>query len=421
MKLRICCLLALALMLAMSASASLMVDEEYTDVTSVMTQDAVLELEWFSEEPEEELSINLQQPDKQSMQLLEDIYDFVWREGNRPVRYYDEETQQKIQALVPGVDIDALYLTEFMAQDMHGVPREDEDVVVERLLDVEYQPGQLVVVVLGYEDPVDEDGVGEYRWFPYRGHVPELGLIRYTIPKEDYDILTQQEQVIYHVLTIRVGARGDVLVHYEASMDRNEVPSKRAENLITINKWYSSTGAVIEDNFSIFVVDKTKEMNREIERIGRYLAEELPDGEHNKIINWFPPELVNQAQLLIGEEVDRETLIGYDIVAVMSKEYKDTYGDVSTESNFAPAYSSEKKMVSMLGFPLEEDELPDLPPEELEKVTHFEWYCLRTEAHDTSEVSDMVEILYKQLVIPWMEEEPALLIVLSEPLEEPLD
>lgn len=413
MKQKICALVAILCMLFCTASADKMYNEEYTDVTSVMTQDSVVSLELFTEEPVQEPSITLQQPDEKSMALLEDIYDFVWRRENRPVRYYDEETQQKIQDLVPGMDIDALHLTEFMAQEMYG--ELTHAVVVERLLDVDYQPGQLVIVVLGYEQ---EDGT--YRWFPYRGEVPELGMIRYTIPVEDYMELVGQPQVIYHVLTNRVGARGEVLKYSASKSVRIETPSKGYRDISYVHHWYSTNGETIEDNFRIYLVEKTREMEREIDRIGAYLAEELPGGETNKIINWFPEERVSEAQLLLGD-VDRETLIGYDIVAVMSEDYKDTYGDVATENRFTAAYSPERRMVAMLGFPLEAEELPDLPPEELEKITHFEWYCLRTEAIENIEKEDIVEIVFKQLVIPDMETEPALLVVLSEPLVEPED
>lgn len=413
MKQSIFCLALILCMLFGGASAEMMYDEKYTDVTSVMTQDAVVSLELFTEEPEEELSIVLQQPDEKSMALLEEIYDFVWRLGNRPVRYYDEETQQKIQDLVPGMDIDALHLTEFMGQEMYGNPI--EEVVAERLLDVDYQPGQLVVVVLGYEQ---EDG--EYRWFPYRAEVPELGMIRYSIPEADYDEIAGRPQVIYHVLTNRVGERGDVLVRTEESQEPIGTPSKGYEDVSRIHYWYSESGEVIEDDFRIYLVDKTAEMMAEIDRIGAYLAEELPEGETNKIIHWFPEERVSEAQLLLGD-VDCETMIGYDVEAVMSENYKDTYGDVATENRFAAAYSPERKMVAMLGFMLDEEELPDLPPEELEKVTHFEWFCLRTEAVGNETQEDIVEIVFKQLVIPEMESEPALLVVLSEPLDESVE
>ena len=403
MKQRMIRLIALLCMLACGAAASAqsMVGEIYTDITSVMTQDAVLDLEVYTTDPTEECSIVLHQPDVKSMALLEKMYTFVWRQGNRPVRYYDVETQNKIQALIPGVDIDILHLTEFMGQEMAGEPK--EEVVVERLLDVEYYPGQLVIVVLGYETEN-----GEYKWFPYKAEVPEVGLIRYTIPKADYDELAAQPQVIYHVLTDRVGARGEVLVEKEIIREPVGTPSKGYKDIIRIRRWRTAHGETVDDPFSIFLVDRTKEMNREIERMGKFLAED----EKNKIIQWFPEEIANQAQLLLGE-AEKETVIAYDIVAVMSENYKDTYGDVATENLFASAYDSEHKMVVMLGFELPEEELAGFTEEELEKVTHYEWYVLRAEALD-----EFVEIVFKQLVIPTMETEPAMMVVLSEPLDE---
>ena len=403
MKQRMIRIIALLCMLAFgaTASASSMVGEIYTDITSVMTQDAVLDLEVYTNDPIEECSIVLQQPDIKSMALLEKMYTFVWRQGNRPVRYYDVETQNKIQALIPGVDIDILHLTEFMRQEMYGEPR--EEVVVERLLDVEYYPGQLVIVVLGYEMEN-----GEYKWFPYKAEVPSVGLIRYTIPKADYDELVSQPQVIYHVLTDRIGARGEVLVEKEIIREPVGTPSKGYKDIIRIRRWKTAHGDTIDDPFSIFLVERTKEMNREIERMGKFLAED----EKNKIIQWFPEEIANQAQLLLGE-VEKEKVIAYDIVAVMSENYKDTYGDVATENLFASAYDSEHKMVVMLGFELPEEALAGLTEEELEKVTHYEWYVLRAEALD-----EFVEIVFKQLVIPTMETEPAMIVVLSEPLDE---
>ena len=149
-------------------------------------------------------------------------------------------------------------------------------------------------------------------------------------------------------------------------------------------------------------------MNREIERIGKFLAE---DGER-QILQWFPEEIADHARLLLGEEA-KDNVLAYDIVAVMSENYKDTYGDVATENVFASAYSPDHEMVVMLGFELPEEELAKIPEEELDKVTHFEWYALRAEA-----MEDFVEIVFKQLVIPTMETEPAMMIVISEPLEQ---
>lgn len=411
MKLRIIGMIVVLCMMAVSASAMEMLDaEEYTDVPSVMTQDAVADIEVFSEKPVEPLRIVLQQPDETSMALLEEVYDFVWRQQNRPVRYYDEETQQKIQALIPDVDIDALHMTEFMAQEMHGQPGEGKEVVIERLLDVDYQPGQLAVVVLGYEMEN-----GEYRWFPYLGEVPELGLIRYTVPEADYSLLHEQDQIIYHVLTTRVGKRGDVLTHSEIITEPNATPSKMAEDIVTIRRWYTENGETIDDLFRIYLVDRSEEMMREIERIGKFLSKENPEapGSTNPVINWFPEDRVNEAKLLLGDEVNVEEMIVYDVVAAMQEGYKDTYGDVVTENVFTAVYSPECSMVVMLGFPLPEEELAEVEADQLDQVTHFEWYVQRAES-----VGDVVEIAFKQLVLPRMETEPAMLLVLSEPLEQ---
>ena len=73
MKRILCCIIAALYMFGFGAYAFEMTDGEYTDVTSVMTQDSVLDLEVFTDEPEEECYIVLQQPDVTSMALLEDV------------------------------------------------------------------------------------------------------------------------------------------------------------------------------------------------------------------------------------------------------------------------------------------------------------------------------------------------------------
>ena len=386
MKRKMTALILILVMIASWAYAREILDEEYTDVPSVMTQDAVVSIE--VNQPELGCAINVLEPDEKSMELLEKIYDFVWREKNRPVRYYDEETQAKIQALVPKIDIDILHMTEFMRQEMFGQP--EEPVFVQRQLDVDYQPGQLVVVVLGYEEEN-----GEYRWFPYRAEVPTIGMITYTIPVEDYELLVGQ-QVIYHVLTIRVGDRGGVLSRYEIVEEPVAVPSKDAGDIVQVRRWYSESGEAIDDTFRIFFVDKTNPMLVETQRIGEFIMEENP------AIDWFPEEIQNQAKLLVGVEADVHDMLIYDIMAVMAEDYRDTYGDVATENVFASAYSPEYRMFAILGFPIED----------AKERPYFEWYCLRAESID-----EIVELVYKQLVIPQMEIEPAMLIIFSEPLE----
>ncbi len=423
MKKMICCLTAVMLLLTGHALASQILTEAYTDVPSVMTQDAVLEFQVKciddAHTPAEhfQCALTVLEPNESAMAMLEDVYDFVWRQGNRPVRYYDEETQQKIQDLVPGVDIDILHMTEFMRLKLEGIT--EETVGFRSVLDVDYRPGQLVVVVLC----VEEEN-GEYRYYPYRARVPEVGHIDFDVPQEDYNEIVElqnrfSEQVIYHVLTDRIGARGNVIRYEEEFHEYIPVPSKSAEDVIRVETWYSKSGEPIDDKFSIFFVEKTSLMECEISHIGEYISQGYAP------IEWFPEELRNQAQLLMRGETQVSELLIYDIEAVMSKDYKDTYGDVAAKIRFACAYEPGKNMVAMLGFPKQNPEqaevmlnCPKTTEERMqlptEKLSHMEWYCLRTEAMN----DEMVELVFKELIIPPMEQEPALLIVFSEPITQ---
>ncbi len=423
MKKIICCLTAVMFLLTGHAFASQILTEAYTDVPSVMTQDAVLEFELEciddSHTPEEhfQCALTVLEPNPKAMEMLEDVYTFVWRQGNRPVRYYDEETQQKIQDLIPGVDIDILHMTEFMALELDGVA--EETVGFRSVLDVDYRPGQLVIAVLC----VEEEN-GEYRYYPYRARVPETGHIDFDVPQEEYNEIVEQQnlvgkQVIYHVLTDRIGARGNVIKYEMEIQGYVIVPSKDARDVVQIETWYSDSGEPIDDKFSIFFVEKSKMMECEITHIGEYIAQE------HAPIEWFPEEIRNQAQLLMRGETQVSELMIYDIEAVMSKDYKDTYGDVAAKIRFASAYEPGKNMVAMLGFPKKNPEqaavmlnCPKTTEERMQiptdELSHMEWYCLRAEAMD----DEMVELVFKELIIPPMEQEPAMLIVFSEPMSE---
>ena len=382
----ICLLLALCLLAGCASAQQItMLGSEYTDVPSVPTQDAVVT---FKAEQDCEVTVLL--PDEGSIALLEDIYTFVWREGNRPARYYDEETQKKIAEL-SGVDIDVLHMTEFMSLELAGHPQ--EPVRMNVLFDVDYEPGQLIVVVMG----IEEEG-GAFRWFPYRGEVPETGRILYDVPSEEFRQMAGQK-VTFHVLTVREGARGGVLSKEKIEREKIVTPSKGAQDLIRIRRWYSTTGEVIEDDFSIFLVDRTQPMEEEIARIAGHIE------NGGAPITWFPEEMQRQTQLLHPLDLNVTQMVIYDIVAVMAENYKDTYGDVATENLFAAAYDPDSRMAAMLGFPIEG----------ATEAPYFDWYCLRAEALETDE---HIEIVFKQLVIPTMEEEPAMLVIFSEPIAQ---
>ena len=388
---RIIALMMLAVMLFSVAQAASLVNDDYTDVPTVMTQDSVLELT-----ANENCLIETLQPDEESIALLDSVYHFVWDEGNRPARYYDVVTQQKISELAGGIDIDILHMTEAMRLQLTGAPEKLVTATME--LDVEYYVGQLIIVVLGIPQ-----GEGEYIWYPYRGRVETMGQIKWDIPVGEWNELCKQP-ISFHVLTDRVGPRGERIWHEKKYKDRIDIFSKDSHDVIKTRRWYTETGKVIEDDFRVWLVDLTAKMQEEVLRIGEHVADGKP------ILDYFPAERKAEALLMLPVNVDPDALVAYDVIAMMDENYKDTYGDVNVEILFGTAYSHEKAMVILAGFPIED----------AKEAPYVEWYVLRAEALEAAkgDVNDhAVEIGLKQLFLPWMEEKPLMLVVMSEPLE----
>lgn len=382
-----------ALMLFANASAESLMDDDYTDVPTAMTQDSVAELL-----ADQECTIETLQPDDESIALLNSVYDFVWNGKNRPARYYDEVTQQKIAELA-GCDIDILHMTEAMRLQLAGEPLDTVNAIMR--LNVEYYEGQLIIVVLGIPQ-----GEGEYIWYPYRGRVETLGEIKWDIPVEDWLALCQQP-ISFHVLTDRIGPRGGRLWGQEEYAERTPPAfSKDAGDVNGMRSWYSEWGEKIDDNFRVWLVELTKPMQEEVMRISEHVASEKP------LLDYFPEDRKNEAVLMLPVDVDPDKLIAYDVIALMDEEYKDTYGDVNVEIIFGTVYDPEKAMVILAGFPIED----------AKEQPYVDWYVLRAKAlpDDPDQLKQeepgVVEIGLKQLFLPWMEEKPIMLVVMSEEL-----
>lgn len=358
--------------------------EDYTDVPSVMTQDSV---QSFTAELYG--SVELLQPYQESVALLEELYDFVWNQQNRPVRFYDEDTQNAIQALVPEADIDNLYMTEFMGLQLSIDDERSESIAMRVELEPDYVPGQLIVAVMGIQNADDS-----YTWYPYRGNVPEIGVICWDMSINEFVALTQDRSVL-HILTIRPGS-GNQGQESDANPAETARPSKQVGDLTNVAGWESTTGSKIDDSFRIFFVDLTGPMQEEMLRMESFIS------EGHAPIEWFPEEIQNQAQEMKQDSATVNEMVIYDVVAVMDENYQDTYGDVATENSFPTSYSADKEMFALLGF-WQSD------------ANEFEWYYLRASGMENT---TNAEIVYKQLVLPTMEEKPAMLIVFSEPLIE---
>ena len=383
-------LLMLALLLGGTAFAV-----EATDAPGTPTQDVVLSLtaNWLDEE-NTPYDLEVMEPDQLAMDTVTEIYKFVFEQDNRPVRYFPEETQRQIEEMLEGiVDPDALYMTEFMR--LHAAEAEPEtDLLAEMLVDVDYQSDQLILVVLG--DTSDSENLV---WTPVESRVVELGKVEFTVPQALMEEL-QGEDVLFSLLTVRKGARGGVISEEYWETEHIQLPSKTAKDSVKLAKLVSADGTQIEDDFELLIVEESEIIIRELALIREHVKE-----EEQPVCTWLPDEERDEIQLLLSDGLDRDELVVYDYLPLITKNYKDTYGDVISTFTFATPYEEDQQVVTVLGLPRETP---------VEGETLMDWAAQRAQVNENGEV----EIVFDQLALIGMGEETGLLLVLCEPIAE---
>ena len=386
---RFALLLALCLLLCGAALA-----EEYTDVPGAPTQDEVLSLEAAWQDAEQTpYALQTLVPDQLTVDTVTAAYKFVYEEKNRPVRFFPEETQRQIEALLAGrADPDALHMTELMR--LHAPAAEPQtELLVKMLLDVDYQPGQLVAAVLG--DTSDPEALV---WTAVPAEVTALGLVEFTAPQDLMQAL-QNEDVIFSLLTIRPGRRGGVVTYREETI-HVELPSKTAYDVTRIVKVTDENGDPLPHAFQLLVVDETPQIQEEMKRLRAHVKE-----QKKPAVAWLPPEDQISVQLLLGDALEKERLVVYDYLPLITIDYVDTYGDAVAAFTFATPYAPGQAVVTALGLPKEGA---------AEGETAMTWTVQRARVSAAGEV----EIVFDQLSLSGMGEQTGLLLVLSQPLAE---
>lgn len=379
-------LLTLAICLTGTALAA-----ERTDAPGTPTQDVVLELRanWLDVDLTA-YDLYVMDADQLTMDTVTEIYTFVYEEDNRPVRYFPEETQRQIEEMLAGiVDPDTLYMTEFMR--LHAAEAEPQaDLLAKMLLDVDYQPGQLVLVVLG--DTSDPENLV---WTPVEAQVTALGQVEFTVPQALMQEI-QGEDVLLSLLTVRGGGSGSASGDEDAQPEQH--PSKTAEDTTQVVNLESEDGADLAEDFRIVVVDESDVIRDELERIGRHVQE-------NPVCTWLPEASQSEIQLLLKDDLSRDELLVYDYLPLITENYVDTYGDVVTSFTFATPYEEGQQVVTVLGLPRTDAVGAD--------ETLMTWAVQRAQVNANGEV----EIVFDQLALIGMGEETGLLLVLCEPFE----
>lgn len=383
--------IGLALMLlTVSASAAVL-----TDAPGTPTQDRAVALDarW---EDEARTAYDLRElpADHLTVNQAVDVYDFVYEQGNRPVRWYPEDTQKAIEAII-SVDPDALYMTEFMR--LHAaeiVPPADLEATM--TLTIDYQPGQLTVVVLG-----DTSDPANLVWTPVESRVIANGQVEFNVPQALMAQL-QGEDLLFSLLTVRQGARGTVEV--ETTEVPENLPSKQAGDTTRVVKTVTRDGQALPDDFKIAIVPETEPIRREITLLGQFVTE-----QEQPALNWLPEEDQNRVRYLLG--VDGEALIVSDYVPLITEDFRPTDGDAVGTLSFATPYSESQTIVTALGIP---DKNADNADEIQNGKTQMKWSVQPAIVRE----GGVVDVVFDQLALIDMGTETGLLLMLSEPTAE---
>lgn len=390
MKKRILGICLALMLLTVSASAAVL-----TDAPGTPTQDRAVALDarW---EDEARTAYDLRElpADHLTVNQAVDVYDFVYEQGNRPVRWYPEDTQKAIEAII-SVDPDALYMTEFMR--LHAaeiVPPADLEATM--TLTIDYQPGQLTVVVLG-----DTSDPANLVWTPVESRVIANGQVEFNVPQALMAQL-QGEDLLFSLLTVRQGARGTVEV--ETTEVPENLPSKQAGDTTRVVKTVTRDGQALPDDFKIAIVPETELIRREITMLGQFVTE-----QEQPALNWLPEEDQNRVRYLLG--VDGEALIVSDYVPLITEDFRPTDGDAVGTLSFATPYSESQTIVTALGIP---DKNADNADEIQNGKTQMKWSVQPAIVRE----GGVVDVVFDQLALIDMGTETGLLLMLSEPTAE---
>ena len=390
MKKRILGIGLVLMLLTGSASAAVL-----TDAPGTPTQDRAVALEarW---EDEARTAYDLWElpADHLTVNQAVDVYDFVYEQVNRPVRWYPEDTQKAIEAII-SVDPDALHMTEFIR--LHAAEIDPPtDLEVTMTLTIDYQPGQLTVVVLG-----DTSDPANLVWTPVESRVIANGQVEFDVPQALMAQL-QGEDLLFSLLTVRQGARGTVEV--ETTEVPENLPSKQAGDTTRVVKTVARNGQALPDDFKIEIVPETDMIRSEITMLGQFVTE-----QEQPALNWLPEEDQNRVRYLLG--VDGEALIVSDYVPLITENFRPTDGDAVGSFSFATPYSEGQTIVTALGIP---DENADSTDEIQNGKTQMKWSVQPAIVRK----GGVVDVVFDQLALIDMGTEAGLLLMLSEPAAE---
>lgn len=331
-------------------------------------------------------TIAVMEPTQLTVETLKDIFEFVDVDRQPPARYFPEAVQKEMARIING-DPDRLYMPEFMSL-LPAERQMNADVLVDMHMYIDYRQGQLVLPALGRETPEGID------WKPLPAQVIDQAendnIIRFVVPAE----VAQQffgKEMLFALLAEKPGS-GEGDAQQDVSKEDEFVPSKNASDIVFVTDDAVRNAAGEAVDCRIIIVPPTKSTEQELGKMTAYFTHP----EHRPI-RYFDEETVQEAALILsGTNID--DLLPFEITQVMVEDYQQPYGDVTAKFLFPTPFTKEKALIALVGIPTE---------------GNFHWMPLRAE-----KVADGVDITFSSSVLPTMMQDAALLLVMSEPIEE---
>lgn len=379
------------LCLMSSAFAANVLEYAYSNAPANPTQDNVKEIRAFYLPKEQEklpCAVAAVEPSQLTLDTLKEIFDFVDINCQPPARWFPEETRKEIEKIIDG-DPDSLYMPEFMSL-LPEKMQLDADVEVDMHMNIDYAPGQQMVLVLGR---VTEDGLA---WKALPGQNVEEGdaedIIRFMVPR-DVAALYAGRETLFALLAAKP-VSGEQEKEQVIREEEVFVPSKNASDIVYVVDEIIRNLAGEPVDCKIIIVPKNQPIEKELEKMTAHFMnpEKTP-------IRYFDEETVQETALIL-KDTDINTLLPYEFMQVMAVDYLEPYGDVMAKFAFPTPFDAEKAVIAMIGVPDQEDK------------TVFHWMPLHTEK------KDYLEITFSSSVLPAMTEDAGILLVMSEPLEE---
>ncbi|MBQ8617809.1 MAG: hypothetical protein IJ418_09930 [Clostridia bacterium] len=382
-------LVFLVSVLALTSAIAQEIVTEYDRVPQEHTHEYILDVDVSTpNEGAEEYQIHIIEPTELSLKTLLEIQEYVKNISPVPFYYFPEDVRTEIEALLPDdVNGASLYMTEFAAL-LPAEWSEAMPLTKEIKLDVNYHLGQVVVSLVGYAD--DENTV---HWHALKTVVKDTGILEVSIPEELHAVIRGNE-IMLCVMTPQPGVRGGT---DNGTVDEDEqIPSKTAHDLVQINELIAAEEIELSEEFRVFPVPETLQITELLTMI-RAHAGEVP------LFHFFETDVQEQVISQLPEGFDCDTLVAYEVLALMSEGYHMSYGDVSASFTFPTMYQDGQEVVALIGIPVKDHTTGD---------QLMQWTALKTIVAD-----GCLDVLFTEDLLVEIETEAALMIVLSAPLE----